>query len=438
MLHRDSHSSPESTYREKRSRDKLEKSRSENSMLQSRLEEYTRMTAKLRSDVESGQKDLRDELLEAQQTTRDAENVVADLQAEIAKLESKLTSKTEKHKMLKEAIQLAEAKAENAVRELSGMEAHHKAELENSARLNEQGIKVEVETVRQELEMEKRLRASASAAHEEALDKAKEAWDSERGALLREFNTAKSKLAGLEADNQVLQGSSRDYQARAEMAEARVNELEALSGRLEVAHTEGAAKIKTLEIEVERLVNETIAHIESLNQTQERLAMAYSDLEKEKIRREERESKLEGVPKLEGEVEALRKDLEACKRDAEANIEAVRVQEAEERAKAMQKLMHSQVHVVVSAPCIKLVINHSKDQVYLSPPEEVTRKVKKLLEEDVLPEYLAVMASAPERASQLAGDKMTKFCDDVAAGINDQIQQIVLGEGAAAGVIQRG
>merc|ERR1712100_8683 len=104
----------------------------------------------------------------------------------------------------------------------------------------------------------------------------------------------------------------------------------------------------------------------------------------------------------------------------------------------MQRLLHSQVHVVVSAPCIKLVINHSKDQVYLAPLDQVTKQVKKLLEEDVLPSYLSVMASAPESASQLAGDKMQKFCDDVAAGINDQIQAIVMEGGASAGVIQRG
>merc|ERR1711939_502511 len=95
------------------------------------------------------------------------------------------------------------------------------------------------------------------------------------------------------------------------------------------------------------------------------------------------------------------------------------------------------VHVAVSAPCIKLVINHSKEQVYLAPPEAVTRKVKELLQDNVLPEYVSIVSTTPEGAAQVAEDRMKRFCDDVAAGINDQITAIVTEGGASGGVIQR-
>ena len=70
-------------------------------MLQSRLEEYTRMTAKLRADVEAGQKDLREELLDAREAHRSALATVEELQGVVKKLEAKIAAKDEKYRSVK-------------------------------------------------------------------------------------------------------------------------------------------------------------------------------------------------------------------------------------------------------------------------------------------------------------------------------------------------
>ena len=396
------------------------------------------MTAKLRADVEAGQKDLREELLDAREAHRSALATVEELQGVVKKLEAKIAAKDEKYRSVKEAVSLAEAKALNATNELASLAANHKTELDEARNLQKSAESAEADSLRGELLMEKKLRASEAAAHEEALAVTAQEAGAQAERLKSELGQQKKAVSSLEAEVAVLRGSGKEYQGRAEKAEAKVKDLEALAGRFEASHRGEANKVITLEREIERLTQENQRHLDSLEQTTARLAEAYADLEKEKNKVEEMSPQVAKLPDLEAQCQSLQAALDEARKEAEARVEAIKAAEAEERASAMQRLLHSQIHVVVSAPCIKLVINHSKDQVYLAPPDQVTKQVKKLLEEDVLPSYLSVMASAPESASQLAGDKMQKFCDDVAAGINDQIQAIVMEGGASAGVIQRG
>ena len=79
--------------REKRSRDKLEKSRSDNGMLQSRLDEYTRMTGKLRTETEMVRQTLEGERDEAKQLYTGAVKEVEEALEKISKLEKLLVSK---------------------------------------------------------------------------------------------------------------------------------------------------------------------------------------------------------------------------------------------------------------------------------------------------------------------------------------------------------
>jgi len=288
------------------------------------------------------------------------------------------------------------------------------------------------------LDTEKSLREADATAHDAEIAKLTLAASDKVQSLEAALKKAELAAHGLRGELAVAESSGKDYRERAVKAETRVAELEAEAARIGNAKGEGDQRIDELEKEVARLNKENASHLDSIKQTQDRLADAYSSLEEEKIRYAEAEPAIKKAPILEKEIEEWRKKLKVAVEQGVAEVEAIKQQEAEARAKQVQQLMHSQVHVVVSAPCIKLVINHAKEEKYLPPPDIVTTKVKALLEGEVLPNYLSVLSSAPDMASKLAGEKMQKFCDDVAKGINDQIQQIVMEGGASAGVIQKG
>ena len=96
-----------------------------------------------------------------------------------------------------------------------------------------------------------------------------------------------------------------------------------------------------------------------------------------------------------------------------------------QRAESMAKLVKSQIQVVVSSPCVRLNIGGQSDggsTVSNAPSEVVMAEVRKVLEKDVLPKFVACFVPRPGDRQQAWMDKKTDdFVNMMAGSINEQI-----------------
>jgi len=423
--------------KDKRCREKLEKSRNENVVLQARLDELTASHLRQAEEVIFERTELERRLLEESDAAAAALRTVGLHEDTIQHLTKLLDNKDDLEKQLKTAVSLAEGRARQATGKLQGIEEMQEQQQEVLQRKTIEKVAAAVDEVKAETSKTISELSQQKELVERQLAEVDGSASQQLAESQKRYNEMEQKLAGSMAEIAVLQATAADARRRAEAAEARCEEQEQAVAQAGQRQQEQELRLAQLESEVAGLNQENASHLGSLQQTQQRLADAYALIEADKKKSEQVETLQERIVELERELLASREDCEKLEQNCSAmaqdtikQVEEVKAQEATERARVLQQLMHSQVHVVVSAPCIKLVINHSKEQVYMAPPAEVNQKVKDLLEKDVLPQYVHIISSMPEAAAEVAEDRMKRFCDDVSAGINDQITAIVL-EGAA-------
>ena len=70
----------------------------------------------------------------------------------------------------------------------------------------------------------------------------------------------------------------------------------------------------------------------------------------------------------------------------------------------MRELARAQVHVVVSAPCVRLNINDQK-HAFRAGRADVAAKVSAVLQEQLLPKYLAIFTTNDKQKGEADADK---------------------------------
>ena len=133
----------------------MEKTRSENQMLQSRLDELTASHQRHRTEAEAIKEKLIEEKKECEDMTTTALRTIDEHTETIEKLRKQLSDKHDMEKQLKTAITMAENKVETVEGRLAGMQESHSKVHEEFEQRQELALEEQMRALRAEMEQAK-------------------------------------------------------------------------------------------------------------------------------------------------------------------------------------------------------------------------------------------------------------------------------------------
>lgn len=329
--------------------------------LRGNLEDKENRLTESQAGVKAGKKALEAESNEKKQVITEKERVDKELAEALERLRLAGQGGTER-----EAVMAA----------LEGkLAALHKSVKEATA---------EVDNLRRELKLSQDATAEANreiAAGEERLKAAQEDLVRREGAMqgvLFELGEAKSEIMVLKEKESRLQRQVVELEATSASAMKRAKEAELSRDRLQ-----------------DELQGKTTALQEALQQVTEL--------------REQLDGAMKRWDKAQDELKEKDLALEEAKKGFQKELERVR------------NLARAQVHVVVSAPCVKLNINDQK-HAFKATRNDVAAKVSEVLQSQLLPKYLAIFTCEDKSVGEQDADKhASQFIKDMSKEINEKI-----------------